>query len=109
MLVRQTREYDKDASRLLDLEERQKIADYLLVHPEAGAIIPGTGGIRKLRWAASGRGKRGGARIIYFYHVAPQEIYLLTIYAKNERDDLSGQDKKMWTRFIHNLKKGRIQ
>lgn len=53
-------------------------------NPEAGVVIPGSGGVRKLRWASSGRGKRGGARIIYYLRLAEGRVWMLTLYAKNE-------------------------
>ncbi len=55
--------------------------------------MPGTGGIRKLRWGLEGRGKRGGARVIYFFHDPAMPIFALTAYAKNERADLSQRDR----------------
>src|ERR1035437_8607549 len=67
--------------------------DYLADNPTAGDLIPGTGGVRKLRWALEGRGKRGGARVVYFYHDPDVPIFALTAYAKNERADLSQQDR----------------
>jgi mRNA-degrading endonuclease RelE of RelBE toxin-antitoxin system len=60
----------------------------LTLHPEAGDIIPGTGGVRKMRWAGSGRGKRGGLRVIYYWRDRQGEIWLLTIYAKNEAQNI---------------------
>lgn len=59
------------------------------MRPEAGALIPGSGGLRKLRWAGSGRGKRGGLRVIYYWRDRKGEIWLLTVYAKNEAADVS--------------------
>jgi hypothetical protein len=61
---------------------------HLVWHPESGDLIKGTGGLRKLRWKGSGRGKRGGVRIIYYYKNNKGEIWLLTIYAKNEAKTL---------------------
>jgi len=61
---------------------------FLCNHPEAGDVIPGTGGCRKLRWAAKGKGKRGGARVIYFLRVGQGRIVLVTAYGKGERDDV---------------------
>ena len=61
----------------------------LTLHPESGDIIPGSGGIRKLRWAGSGRGKRGGLRVIYIFRPRQEEVWLLTLYAKNVSDNIS--------------------
>jgi mRNA-degrading endonuclease RelE of RelBE toxin-antitoxin system len=78
--------------RVIDLlsdEEYRRLQADLAQQPEAGVVIPGTGGLRKLRWGLKGRGKRGGVRIIYYW-VAPRQIILmLFIFAKNERADLT--------------------
>ncbi len=73
--------------------------------PLAAPVIRGTGGIRKLRWAGSGRGKRGGIRTIYFYHAGPEAIYLLTAYAKAAQDNLSPGDRKAWARLVAAIEK----
>jgi hypothetical protein len=57
---------------------------YLSVRPDAGDVVPGSGGVRKLRWAAKGKGKSGGVRVIYYWRKAQSEIWMLTVYAKNE-------------------------
>ena len=75
--------------KLMDEKERLELIDYLAYHPTAGVIVPGTGGVRKVRWGLEGRGKRGGARVIYFYHDMDMPLFLLDAYAKNERDTLS--------------------
>lgn len=69
------------------------MVDYLAYNPMAGDLIPGTGGVRKLRWGLEDRGKRGGARVIYFHHGADMPLFALTAFAKNERADLSQQDR----------------
>lgn len=75
-------------------DERGLLVDYLAHNPTAGDVVQGTGGIRKVRWALDGRGKRGGARVIYFYHDTDMPLFALTAaYAKNERADLGQQDK----------------
>lgn len=73
--------------------DRAQLIDYLAYHPTAGDLIQGTGGVRKLRWALAGRGKSGGERVIYFYYSADLPLFVLTAYAKNDRSDLSQQDR----------------
>jgi mRNA-degrading endonuclease RelE of RelBE toxin-antitoxin system len=68
--------------------EFTELQNELLDDPDAGLVIPKSGGMRKLRWAAKGKGKRGGARIIYYWQKADDEIWLLTIYAKNEEENI---------------------
>src|SRR6266704_7002963 len=74
---------------LMEDEDYAKLQAALAKRPDVGKIIPGGGGIRKMRWAGSGRGKRGGLRIIYYWWVANARISMLTVYPKNERDDLT--------------------
>ncbi len=87
--VVETPEFLAATQRIMDEEERGALVDYLARNPMAGDLIPGTGGVRKLRWALEGRGKRGGARVVYYYHSAAMPIFALTAYAKNERADIS--------------------
>jgi len=68
---------------------RGDLVAFIGANPEAGEIIPETGGVRKLRWALPGMGKRGGARVIYYYHSEQLPIFLLSTYAKNRKDNLS--------------------
>lgn len=98
--------FSKKAAKILEKEETEALRAYLLQYPDKGDVIPGTGGIRKLRWAASGRGKRGGARVIYFYHVVGTTIYLMGCYTKNEQTDLSAADKKHLKAVVDRIKKG---
>jgi mRNA-degrading endonuclease RelE of RelBE toxin-antitoxin system len=72
----------------LSEEEYSSLQRHLAAWPESGDVIPGTGGVRKVRWAAKGRGKRGGVRVVYVARVAKEVIWLLTIYAKNEADSI---------------------
>jgi hypothetical protein len=65
------------------------LVNYLAFNPLAGDLISGTGGVRKARWALEGRGKRGGARVIYFFHSEKLPLYIFSIYAKNVQSDLS--------------------
>ena len=90
----ETQRFVKRAENLLGQDAISEIQLYLCEYPNDGAIIPNSGGIRKLRWAASGRGKRGGARVIYYFANAAGRIFLLDIYAKNEKENLSADDVK---------------
>ncbi len=86
---RETSLFTKRVLELLTDEEYSKLQWRLIEFPEAGDVIKGSGGIRKIRQTAKGKGKRGGARVIYYFAAKNQEIYMLDIYAKNEQTDLS--------------------
>ncbi len=85
--------YLRCAERLLSDSERGNIIDYLSAVPKAGDLIPGTGGVRKLRWGRGGRGKSGGVRVIYYFHSDRMPLYLLTVFGKNEQSDLSAAER----------------
>ena len=95
----ETPEFISCAKKLLTDEEREELIGYLAYNPTAGDVVPGAGGIRKIRWKLSGRGKRGGARVIYFVHGASIPLFLLTAFAKNERVDLSQADRNDFQRL----------
>lgn len=94
MRVIATRAYDRRAAKLLTAAERASAEAGIVARPDAWPVIQGTGGARKARVARGGRGKSGGARVIYFHAPAPGVLALLAIYAKNEREDLSDADRK---------------
>lgn len=77
---------------------------WLMANPEAGDMIRGSGGIRKLRWGTEGRGKRGGLRIIYYYMSAQSYIYFLTLYSKSEVSDLSRDEIKILRKLVEQIK-----
>jgi len=83
-----------------------KIQQQLLDHPDCGSVMPGCGGLRKLRTAdpRRGKGKRGGARLIYLYVPEARRFYLLDIYGKDEKDDLSADEKKILQQLAEELK-----
>jgi hypothetical protein len=83
----------------MDEEERGALVDHLARNPLAGDLIPGAGGVRKLRWGLEGRGKRGGARVVYYYHSDAMPIFALTAYAKNDRADISQADRNDFRRL----------
>ncbi len=92
--VAETPTFTRQADRLFSESERKELIDYLANHPAAGDEIPGTGGVRKLRFAALGRGKRGGARVVYFYGGKDIPVYALLVYAKSARTDLSPSERR---------------
>jgi len=75
-------EYIRRAEKLMSASERLDIINYLAVHPKAGDLMEGTGGIRKLRWGRGAQGKSGGVRVIYYVHSEQMPLYLLTLFAK---------------------------
>ncbi len=77
------------AARVWDDAEREAFIIWLAEHPDAGDVIPSTGGLRKVRWSRSGMGKRGGVRVIYMLRTEQGELVLLIVYAKAEHDNLS--------------------
>jgi len=92
--------YARAADRLLTEQEQRAIEGHLLAVPEAGAIISGTGGVRKLRFGIGGRGKRGGVRVIYYYRATVGRIYLIMVFAKNARTDLTMHEKQELRRLV---------
>ena len=83
MTVVETARFLKDVKPLLSQSEREELVAFVGANPEAGEIIPETGGVRKIRWALAGRGKRGGARVIYYWH-NERLLFLLAAYGKND-------------------------
>lgn len=96
-------EFIKCSKKLIGENELAELIAYLQQQPTKGDVISGTGGARKLRWAAKGKGKRGGMRVIYYYFVSELEIYLISAYAKNKQTDLSAADKKAVKELIYHL------
>ena len=93
-------------SRILDAmsdDEYAALQDHLSRHPDVGALIPGAGGVRKVRWAGSGRGKRGGSRLIYYWDCGDR-ILMLYVYLKNERENLTEGQKKMMKQIAEGYK-----
>jgi hypothetical protein len=98
-------EYIQRASRLLSKLEKKGIINYLASHPQSGAVIQGTGGIRKFRWATGNKGKSSGVRVIYYYHNKSIPLFLLTIFGKNEKDNLSKSERNDLAKFANLLSK----
>jgi hypothetical protein len=96
--------FNRRVADLLDDDDVARMQGQLIARPDAGKIIPKSGGLRKLRVAAKGHGKRGGARIIYYWVVARDRILLLDIYAKNEREDLTADQLKQLRLLIEDYR-----
>jgi mRNA-degrading endonuclease RelE of RelBE toxin-antitoxin system len=102
--VAETAVFMRQASALWSEDERFEFVDFIARNPEAGDFISGSGGVRKVRWSRQGSGKRGGVRIIYFYHDPAMPLYLLMIYAKARRDDLSPDVRRTVQGLVARLK-----
>jgi mRNA-degrading endonuclease RelE of RelBE toxin-antitoxin system len=89
-------------SKYLSEEEYRAFQWYLMTYPDAGDIVPGSGGVRKIRWKQKGRGKRGGVRIIYYWKKSADEIWLLTIYSKSEKSTIPSHILKIIAGEIEN-------
>ena len=96
--------FARQANAIWSDDERMALIDHVARNPESGDVIPGTAGVRKLRWGRSGRGKRGGARVIYFYHDVDRPIYLLLAYAKARASDMTPDEKRAVAALAARLK-----
>ncbi len=96
-------EYMRLAAKLLSDDDRRAVLEYLAAHPRAGDLIEGTGGVRKLRWGRDGRGKSGGVRVIYYVHSELMPLYLLTLFAKNDRANLSKAERNELAKLVNLL------
>lgn len=91
--IAETTEYARRVRKLLTEKERSDLIIFLAANPKAGVVMEGTGGIRKVRWAREGKGKSGGVRVIYFYFNEGMPLYLLTLYGKSEKDNLTAAER----------------
>lgn len=101
--VVETRGFIRDIGSVLTADELSRLIWELASNPERGVIIPGTGGVRKVRWAIKGRGKRGGARVVYFYHDDRMPVFLLAAFAKSAKVDLSQAEKQFVRKLVRQL------
>jgi mRNA-degrading endonuclease RelE of RelBE toxin-antitoxin system len=102
--VAETPIFSRQTDKLFSEEEKRELIDFLAENPQTGDEIPGTGGVRKVRFSASGRGKRGGARVIYYYLDETMPLYALLAYAKNAKDDITPDEKRAVSALVVALK-----
>ena len=92
--VAETPTFARQADKLFSEDEKRAVIDFLAENPLAGDEVPGTGGVRKLRFGTLGRGKRGGARVIYYYLDETMPVYALLAYGKSAKTDLTPDEKR---------------
>jgi len=96
--VAETPEFQKQAAAIWSEDERLAFILWLAAHPDAGDVVPGSGGVRKIRWQRAGMGKRGGVRVVYCHFVKQELVLLLAIYTKSERENMLATDLKRLTK-----------
>jgi mRNA-degrading endonuclease RelE of RelBE toxin-antitoxin system len=101
--VVETPSYLADAERLFSSDERKAIVDRLAADPTCGVVIPGSGGIRKVRFGFGARGKSGGARIIYLFSGESLPVFVLAVFAKNEKANLSAAERNALGRAVADM------
>jgi mRNA-degrading endonuclease RelE of RelBE toxin-antitoxin system len=95
--------FTKHVYKYLSDAEFLGLQSFLLEYPEAGNIVPGSGGVRKVRWAIAGKGKSGGVRVIYYFKRQENEIWLLTIYSKSEIGNIPAHILRQIAKEIENV------
>jgi mRNA-degrading endonuclease RelE of RelBE toxin-antitoxin system len=100
VIIVETSVFTRQIDRLLDSESYRDLQNYLVDDPNRGSVIPGTAGLRKLRWQRAGAGKRGGIRVIYFWIVNESTVLMLLAYPKGEQDDLTPGQKRTLKQIV---------
>ncbi len=100
MVFAETPVFTKLVKQLLSDDEYRQLQEVLLTRPEAGDLIPGSGGLRKIRWGIRGKGKQGGLRVIYYWDVPEETFYMLTLYKKSARKDITPDQIKVLRRLV---------
>lgn len=103
--LRFTHKFVEHSVTLFTDAERLALIDHVSANPEAGDVVAGTGGVRKLRWGMAGQGKRGGARALHLFLRHKDTLWLLDVYAKREKSDLSSNDVKRLRALVEEIKK----
>jgi mRNA-degrading endonuclease RelE of RelBE toxin-antitoxin system len=100
MVFVETSIFTRQVQELLTDDEYRELQKTLVNRPDAGSLIVGSGGLRKIRWAKQGKGKRGGVRVIYYWAVSQEQILMLFMYPKGERDDLTPVQVKILRQIV---------
>lgn len=103
MEIIETTPFARRRDELFDADQFQAFEQYLVLNPAAGSVIPGGAGLRKVRWSGSGRGKRGGVRVIYYFRSVTDRLFLIFAYRKNECEDLTKAQIKSLAAIIESL------
>lgn len=98
--IRETEFFQRAVKKLLSRDDIDMIAGILSLAPETGDVMKGSGGLRKMRYALPGRGKSGGARVIYYYIAADEVVYLISGYAKSKKENITPADLKIFTMLV---------
>ena len=104
MVIIETGHFERIRDQYLTDDQYSLLGWYLARRPEAGSVIPGSGGIRKLRWPSPGGGKRGGLRVLYYWIAPHGQIVMLTVFRKSESKDLTRAEIKSWATVVKKLK-----
>ena len=103
MLIIETTVFTRLITRLMGDDHYRELQEVLIRNPDVGDVIPGSGGLRKMRWRLAGSGKRGGVRVIYYRVMPAEQIYMLYVYAKNAEEDLRRDQhqvlRQIWDRW----------
>lgn len=104
MVIIETSVFTRLIRELIDDEQYRELQEALVRRPDAGDLIPGSGGLRKVRWKLDGKGKRGGVRIIYYWMTADDQLWMLYGYAKAGREDLTKAQLKTLREIVERWK-----
>lgn len=100
MKIIETPIFTRRLKEMLDDDDYRELQNQIIANPCSGKVIPHSSGLRKLRWSGSGRGKRGGSRIIYYWYSVKEIILMLLIYPKNIQDDLTSEQLKILKKLV---------
>lgn len=106
MVFIETSLFTKLLGEYLSDDDYRALQNHLIAKPDSGVIIRGSGGVRKVRWRLCGKGKSGGVRVIYYWAAAVEQVFMLTLYAKSEKDDLGSADLRAIVRLLTKLGNG---